>query len=244
MHISMSKHYSPKLVAAFWAKVDRRHPDECWEWTGAKTKAGYGVYNHPKNQGAHRYSAEMAFGPVPPGMFVCHKCDNRSCVNPDHLFYGTPSDNSRDAFKKGRHKMPYFWSNPEWVAARTYKRGADIGSSKLTDADIIAIRQMRIAGASSNEIAKRYRLDRSTILDIIKGVHWKHVFDLPGCPTLGELLAVGRNTTPGAKITPEIAKDIKRRLAEGETGRSIAKLHGLHFSSVSDIKTGKTWRDV
>lgn len=122
-------------------------------------------------------------------------------------------------------------------------KGEAVKTSKLTEADVIKIRQLRVSGASSCDIAKQYDMDASTIKDIIKGHRWKHVFGMPGCPTLGELLAVKPNTKPGAKITPEIAKDIKRRLANGETGRSIARLYGIHFASVSDIKTGKTWRD-
>jgi hypothetical protein len=242
----MTDHYSPETVARFWAKVDRRHPDDCWLWKGAKTTNGYGVFHHPKNQGAHRYSAELAFGPGPDGAHVCHRCDNPACVNPKHLFYGSRSDNMRDARRKGRMRIPDVHSNPEWRAKMlaAIPKGENVATSKLTDADVIRIRKLRVSGASLGELAKEYAMDKSTISDILNGIRWKHVFDLPGCPTLGELLAVPVNTRSSAKITPDIAKDIKRRLAKGETGRSIAKLYGLHFASISDIRTGKTWRDV
>lgn len=85
-------------VANFWAKVQKT--DSCWLWTAALNKDGYGVYG--RGEGAHRYSYRLAFGEIPSGKLVCHRCDNPRCVRPEHLFVGTQKDNIQDALSKNR----------------------------------------------------------------------------------------------------------------------------------------------
>ncbi|RPJ19493.1 MAG: HNH endonuclease, partial [Planctomycetaceae bacterium] len=115
------------LAERFWEKV--RKTDGCWEWT-AFLVHGYGQFQRSRAIGpqrAHRVSWELHNGPIPAGMCVCHRCDNRRCVRPDHLFLGTYADNSADMIRKGR-------------ARKGSRPGQANHMSKLTDADVARIR--------------------------------------------------------------------------------------------------------
>lgn len=91
-----------KIWKRFWPKVNVRLPEDCWEWQ-ANLGRGYGMFWFSKiPMMAHRLSWMMLRGPIPEGMNVLHKCDNRKCVNPNHLFLGTQSDNVQDMYSKGR----------------------------------------------------------------------------------------------------------------------------------------------
>jgi len=96
------------IADRFWAKVDKSIASGCWEWQSSIRGNGYGAFfthlieEGRKCYGAHRYSWMLAHGPIPDGLWVLHKCDNRICVNPDHLFLGDRTDNMRDCAQKGR----------------------------------------------------------------------------------------------------------------------------------------------
>jgi len=87
----------------FWSKVDKRGPDDCWEWKGCFSGGGYGIISiDKKNYGAHRYSLELNTQTRPANMFALHSCDNTKCVNPNHLRWGTHYDNLQDKIIRGR----------------------------------------------------------------------------------------------------------------------------------------------
>ena len=101
----MIKNIKQENIHLFWEKVKKT--DTCWEWTAAKNEKGYGVFGIGKETDkAHRISYRLLVSEIPQGLFVCHKCDNPKCVNPDHLFLGTAQDNVKDMILKKRNKKP------------------------------------------------------------------------------------------------------------------------------------------
>jgi len=132
--------------------------DGCWIWRGP-LKGEYGVVSVKGKQfAAHRLSYERKHGPIPAGLVGCHTCDNPPCINPDHLFAGTQSENMADMMAKGRN---------------TY--GSRQHASKLTDAAVRGIRQARAAGADVIDIAESYGIHKRQVYKIINREQWKHV---------------------------------------------------------------------
>ena len=99
---STGTRWTRSLAQRFIEKIDRSN--DCWEWTAARTRAGYGLITDGGKQiYAHRLAVEMGARQIPKGWEVCHRCDNPGCVNPAHLFVGTRRDNHHDMVAKGRH---------------------------------------------------------------------------------------------------------------------------------------------
>lgn len=162
----MAREFVGDLDARFDAKVDRSGgPEACWPWTASRKAKGYGVFQskrftgaHSKN--AHRVAYERAFGPIPDGLLVCHSCDNPPCVNPAHLFLGTPADNAADSARKGRH----------WSATRRAEWAAKRSASKLAQEDALAI---RVSTEPARVLAHRFGVDESTVRRVRRGDSWK-----------------------------------------------------------------------
>lgn len=150
------------LDERFWAKVDRRGPDECWEWQARRNMHGYGTFQLQAKQSklAHRVCWQITNGEIPDGISVCHRCDNPACVNPAHLFLGTHLDNMRDMFAKGR---------------RTAAHGNRHHWSKLCSCAVMAIRALASEGVSQRDLARRFGVSRNCARSIIHGETWKEV---------------------------------------------------------------------
>src|SRR5687768_2088481 len=141
----MPRNYITRPLAdRFWEKVDKRSPNECWNWVAAREHFGYGrvrfAHTHLL---AHRVSWELTFGLIPHGQFVLHRCDNPSCVNPAHLFLGSTADNVTDRNRKNRQAR---------------QKGEKNGGSKLTIAQIQEIRARHAQGnITVLALAKEFR---------------------------------------------------------------------------------------
>jgi hypothetical protein len=147
------------LAERLWEDVDRREEHECWEWQGNRTNKGYGRFNYlKKTYFTHRVAWELHNGTIPDGMVICHRCDNRSCCNPAHLFLGTQSENVADMIHKDRNA-----------------RGKRNTNAKLVDSDIVAIRQLADAGVTVSSIAEQYGIAYQTVRRIVRRSGWKHV---------------------------------------------------------------------
>ena len=147
----------------FWDKVlIPFESSECWMWQAYRDKHGYGRFRKPgKNQvPAHRIAYQIAYGPVDQATLICHTCDTPPCVNPRHLFAGTPQDNMNDKIKKGRSNTP---------------RGEQ-KTCKLSEAAVRELRKRYIPGVlSMNKLATEFGVDAETVRDVIRGKTWMHV---------------------------------------------------------------------
>lgn len=164
-----------ELIEMFNARI--RITPGCWWWTGTLSHPSSSLrYGKMKFKGrqlkAHRISYEIYFGPIRDGMFICHKCDNPSCVNPDHLFEGTHQDNMDDKVAKGRQA-----AGVKLTQNRNSAAGERHGRAILTEHDVLEIR--RIAATQHRfgraALAAKYGVSESTIKSIKSRKLWKHI---------------------------------------------------------------------
>lgn len=168
---------SDTLIERFWSKVDRRGPDECWPWTG-NLPDGYGQFRVGKRTlRAPRIAIFLATGIDPFPLLACHSCEerypagdmtSRSCCNPGHIYPGTKAQNDDDRVRNKRHPTR---RDPTLVL-----RGIQIGTSKLTEAQVLEIRNSYLPRLVSHRVlAKRFGVARNLIRMIVTRQAWKHL---------------------------------------------------------------------
>lgn len=206
----------------FWVKVTKDGPihhvlgTPCWDWRSSG-HSGYGRFQFRVNGKtiyvyAHRYAWELTYGPVPEGKRVRHRCDRGSCVNPDHLVLGTQKDNVQDAIDRKRFNP----SRGEWNPC-----------SKLTDAQVIEIRERRAAGETLRALAEEFGCSEGNIMDIVRGLSWKHIGG-PISPkkTMAEYKA---------KLDTSQIRELCRRYAAGESPSRLAEEFGVSHPHVHSL---------
>jgi len=148
------------LAERFWAKVQKA--EGCWLWTASVNATGYGIIGSDQPERtmvlAHRVSYEMASGPIPAGIEVCHTCDTPACVRPDHLFLGTHKENMEDMSRKGRSGRRFGMAN---------------NKSRLTREEALEIQRRYAAGGETYaDLAAAFGVSRYPIYAVINGFHW------------------------------------------------------------------------
>jgi hypothetical protein len=149
----------PDIISRFEDSYEIIMETGCWIWKKNRIPSGYGVLTWDnKRYAAHRFSYELFKGKIEPGYFVCHKCDVPSCINPDHLFLGTAIENFNDMRAKKRHAI-----------------GIRNRAVKLTEQDVIDIRNKDYSYGDLKLMCEKYNVSHSTICRARSGKGWKHL---------------------------------------------------------------------
>ena len=202
----------------FWSKVDNRSQGECWEWQGFIESDGYGRLTvSGKDWRSHRYSWLIANGVSPDGLVVCHRCDNRRCVNPDHLFLGTNAENMQDKIDKGRQT-----------------HGSRHGSAKLTEADIPKIVEAYNSGKSQTEVGALFGVSQDLVSRVLRREIWRHV----DTPPIALRPAGGGN----CKLTREEVEAIREAYRNGIAKKVLREQYGISRRHMDSIIGGEVWR--
>lgn len=154
--------FTEKESRRFWSFVDRKsNPNGCWEWTGFRDVNGYGVFGFRRgSHRAHRLSFLLHVGPIGENLFVCHTCDNPCCINPGHMWLGTPHENTTDMIRKDRDNFG--------------RSGEAHHAAKLNRLQVEEIKKRHsVDGVMQKDLAEEYGIGRMQVSRIVRGLRWK-----------------------------------------------------------------------
>lgn len=204
----------------FWSNVDKG--ESCWLWRPSTTGA-YGSFWFKKTRYlAHRVAWSITNGQIPKGFYCCHRCDTPSCVNPEHIFLGTASENLADMHSKGRHSCD--------------RHGEKNGSSKLTRAIADSVRIEYSNGVTINSLAEKYSISRSAITRIVRYETWRR----DGDPA--QITGFDGNRHASAKLSNEKAKQIRELSKSGIKRSVLAEMFGVSVGLIHKVNSGAIWK--
>jgi hypothetical protein len=208
---------SINLLSRFEKKFIREANDGCWLWIGATVRGGYGSIGiaGSRTRSAHRVAWELYKGPLNATQWVLHRCDTPACVNPQHLFLGTPGANAADRAQKGRSAKQFGEANPR---------------SRLSEAQVLAIRADNRPG---RRLAPLYGVTPATIQSVRNGQTWKHLA-VAGMRSVGNAgMYNGKRKLNEAQVAQIRASPLGYR--------KLAKQFGVDRTTIRNVKTNKSW---
>lgn len=197
----------------------------CIVWTGYVEKTGYATMRFKGNRiKVHRASWIAHNGDIPDGLLILHKCDNRKCINPDHLFIGTQQDNMDDMKTKGRDN-------------RVGVKGSKNHNTNIDEVDVKMIRQRFIDGESRKTLMCDYQLGKTTLQSILSNKSWKHV-------QLGSETALICQKGYAKKLTADDVRYIRKNYKNPLTRQQAANKFGVSPGNIDLIIANKIWTDA
>lgn len=252
------------LEERFWKKVDRSSPDGCWLWMGAKrgkrgtARGGYGQiqvgYRSNGKQlmeSAHRVGYLLQVGPIPPGRYICHHCDNPMCVRGDHLYAGTHVENMADMATRSRAAAGDrhgTHTHPERIV-----RGEQHWKAKLTDAQVREMRARYAAGATYAQLGRDVNVSKPMARFAVLGHCWTHIDGAasqsrPPAPKIIRPAALPIDRTGerngNARLTEADVRAMRERASNGETYAQLGRAFGVTSVMARLIVQRKNWKHV
>ncbi|KAK1548188.1 hypothetical protein Q3G72_025948 [Acer saccharum] len=223
---------SPERVAAFWEKVDTG--GRCWLHKQPDCRGYAAVYLQPKCLiPAHRFSLLRRQGKLPKdGMYACHKCKNKHCVKPDHIYWGTPQQNAADMKRDGTRKSV---------------TGIAHVHAKITPKIAVKMVKAYAAGKTSvREIAEKYSVCAPTVTQVLIGKTWRTATEGIRVPLRAKADRVIKHGSQHylAKIDSRSVKAIRRRWEAGESSVIMAKEYGVSPRTIRDLGNRSTWKHI